>query len=275
MPNKITLLQQLRDEVDIIASQLLEFEEWDATYLTQKDLLARLIRSERKTEDEVYKAFREWSERIPELVNVSEIEKRIRKEKKYSVLEPIAESAWSEFNKRLALALALGVVDALSAGGEHSERELNVDIGWNSETEPASKWLEKYSLDLVKDLSKTTRDRMSAQINLGIKLGEDLDAVTSRLEKVIKDRNRAKLIGQTESVRAYTAGRLMVGNQIGATEKTWSSIIDNRTSNICRSNDGRTIPFEEFFEDLYGRPIEGPPAHPRCRSGLKIAVIKK
>lgn len=270
--SKVKILTELNQNLIILVSEQ-RGEPWDETYKKYPDLLARLIRSETKTERNVFRVFSDYSKRIGELVNWPEIENKIAQQR-FAVLESVIGTAWEEFNRDLALAVALGIAGGLGAGGEQTERELRVPVGWTPESAPATEWLNRHTLDLVKGLSKTTRKNMSRQISMGIRLGEDRDAIEARLVKTVKSRTRARLIAQTESVRAYSQGRLLVGGQIGATHKTWSAVIDDRTSDICLDLDGEKIKFNELFEDINGNLHEGPPAHPRCRSGMSISVEK-
>lgn len=125
-----------------------------------------------------------------------------------------------------------------------------------------------------------------AYLNLRAKLeadGVSKKNIEKRLlsykNKAIKE--RAKTIAVTElsestnyAQREYWRQADENGFIPADAKKTWLSIIDDRTSKICRNGDGglngKTVPYKSEFTDIHGNKHWGPPAHIKCRSGLKL-----
>lgn len=64
--------------------------------------------------------------------------------------------------------------------------------------------------------------------------------------------------------KAAAAAGITVGTKIGLQGYRWVSILDNVTSQICRSLDGQVFPFGKG-------PL--PPAHPNCRSSIIAEML--
>lgn len=125
-----------------------------------------------------------------------------------------------------------------------------------------------------------------AYLNLRVKLEADgltKSAIDKRLaaykKKAIKE--RAQTIAITElsestnyAQREYWRQADEKGFIPADAKKTWLSIIDDRTSKICRNGNGGlnnvTIPYKKLFTDVNGNKHFGPPAHIKCRSGLAL-----
>jgi len=237
-------------------------EEFAPVYRKNPKIFKQLLRSELKTNVAMKRYFRELAERVIEDLNWSVFERQTKASyTAASILE----------NETLVLKVYLtkALVDALEAGGLYSEEELKIDVGWSRESPPAIEFLNKYSLDLAKGLTDTTKKSILTALKTSIDNGENRDGAVERLNKIIKNPVRATTIAQTESVRAFSAGRMEVGRQVGANRKSWRTAGDKKVSIICRTNELLgVVPFNYKYNDFQGEKVTEPPAHPNCRSGI-------
>lgn len=91
-------------------------------------------------------------------------------------------------------------------------------------------------------------------------LDETQEAIAA-LRKRLEGQTRAVLATALQSVSAQSQAAF--AKIVGIEEYEWVSILDNRTSDICRSRSGKRY--------LYGKgPL--PPAHPNCRSMIVPVV---
>lgn len=108
-------------------------------------------------------------------------------------------------------------------------------------------------------ISNTTRKQIQDAIHTSIMLGEDVPSAAARIQKIIKDPARAKLIAHQELANAYTTGLHMYGEASGAVGKQW---LDNGAIDICKDNTAAgPIPFDQ----PYPSGVQHPTAHIGCR----------
>lgn len=107
------------------------------------------------------------------------------------------------------------------------------------------------------------------------------DRIQRRSEIFAKNlqKQRSITIARTELTRAVTAGQtetwIAAANEgliDGDTaRKIWVVVPDDRLSDICADLDGKTVALgEKFFVNQTGEMVDGPPAHPNCRSAVAI-----
>lgn len=241
-------------------------EQYPNYYQKNARALKTLLKSELKTNIAMRKYFRELSERAIADLNWAEFERR-----KASVLDYLVQAFWENETLVLKVFLTKALVDALEGGGLFSEEELKVDVGWSRESAPAIEFLNKYTLSAAKSLTETTKGKVLAVLKTSINNGETVDEAAARINKTINDKVRATTISQTETVRAFSAGRMEVGRQVGADRKQWRTAADNRVSSYCLANERLgVVPFNYKYDDFVGEKITEPPAHPNCRSGIQL-----
>lgn len=92
-------------------------------------------------------------------------------------------------------------------------------------------------------------------------------------------KQRSITIARTELTRAVTAGQnetwIAAANEGlidgETTRKVWVVVPDDRLSDICADLDGKSVALgEKFFVAQTGEMVDGPPAHPNCRSALAL-----
>jgi SPP1 gp7 family putative phage head morphogenesis protein len=259
---------EVTDEVLSIylAQHPLVGEGWAPAYRKYRDLFNKLTRAEARASREIAKLFKEFSREAASFVNWNKV--------KTAAEDLVVEKEnliWIRFSHGLLAIFVTNMGQALEAGGQYTERELRVDVGWSEKGHPAINWLRKYGAELVSKVNDTTRKNIRSAIRISIDLGETREQVEERVRKIINNPVRAEMIAQTETVKAYTQGRLEVARGLGfETEKVWEAIMDNRTSQTCINLNGKVLPLDEAFPGGY----DGPPAHPRCRSSLHIRPRK-
>jgi len=123
-------------------------------------------------------------------------------------------------------------------------------------------------------------DEVAAQIQEGARLGEDVDAISLRVQRVVGNAMwRAKRIARTEMTRAANNASLaeMLFSGLDGS-KRWVSNEDNRVRPTHREADGQEVPIRETF-DVGGFPLlypgdpTGPPGETiNCRCDLAHVV---
>lgn len=95
----------------------------------------------------------------------------------------------------------------------------------------------------------------------GIQNGESLDKIARRIDKEFKSGlNRSMRLIRTESARVISSAQEKIYQDSGVVQYLmYTATLDNRTSDICRSRDGK-----KWSIDDPNRPMI--PAHPNCRS---------
>lgn len=165
---------------------------------------------------------------------------------------------------------------------------------WNSASDvpPVSRhaFIQAYLAD-VKSLLVRIPDEVAnlvfAEISEGINAGEDRDQIAKRVDKVLtytgSERwpNRARVIAQTETTRAYGAGTMAAGVEQArvtgrALTKTWVSRHDDRVRDPHKVVDGKTVPvWQPFYVGGFPMQFPGDPSAPanevvNCRCSLVI-----
>ncbi|MGX1902423.1 minor capsid protein [Thermolongibacillus altinsuensis] len=109
----------------------------------------------------------------------------------------------------------------------------------------------------VDNLVKSLR----TELYQGIQNGESLDKIAKRINGQFKSGiNRSQRLIRTESARVISSAQEKIYKDSGVVQYLmYTATLDNRTSDICRSRDGR-----KWRIDDPNRPKI--PAHPNCRS---------
>lgn len=103
------------------------------------------------------------------------------------------------------------------------------------------------------------------------KIEEDLNRSAKRLQK-----HRSVTIARTELNRAVSQGQNEVWNKAAddglisrESTKVWVTVADMDRSDVCTALDGQEVAMDEqFYSPVTGDNLNGPPAHPNCRSAV-------
>jgi len=159
---------------------------------------------------------------------------------------------------RIGLAAAETALAAL-------QMDVSVGVDWTLINNEVQKWAFRYTYDLVKGITNTTRDFLSSSITDWISSGQPLDALTDVIEQMFGP-VRASLIAATEVTRAYAEGNQETWRASGVVDGIrWMTAEDELVCPICAPLDGQEADLSQGFAD-------GPPAHPNCRCYLQPVV---
>lgn len=172
------------------------------------------------------------------------------------------------------------------------EKAGNIDMGFGLYDENTVKELIRNEPDLLPPLSVNTpvdekwnSKVIARQINLGIVMGEGLEAIAKRLQHATNmNANTARTNARTAMTAAQSLGRLEAYRQAEEMgielEKQWSASKDGHTRESHTLLDGQHVPRNEPFQSILG-PIMYPGdrrANPknvyRCRCTLKSYDVK-
>jgi HK97 family phage portal protein len=138
-------------------------------------------------------------------------------------------------------------------------------IDWDLVPEDAIKAVEKYIGRLIRDIDSTTLRDVKTIIAQWLESGGTIADLTKQLSPVFNDPDRAEMIAQTESSRAYTAGAIERWSEVGVEQVKWNTVRAANVCDICEPLHNQVSTVERGFG------AEGflPPAHPRCRCWIK------
>lgn len=118
------------------------------------------------------------------------------------------------------------------------------------------------------NIMETVRKDIAESIKTSLGLGETTDEAALRIAEIINPIERAELIAQTESVRAYNQGVDLYGAQTKAVGEEW---MDAGAVDVCADYARRgPQPFGTGWDAL-----DGPPAHPRCRCAKRLIYAEE
>lgn len=181
--------------------------------------------------------------------------------------------AWEQSNTEYANTLADGIYPIYDNGAKATADDIGIGTNVDSSSAPSAKFLSNYVVKLAGDLNKTTKQDVTQAINTSLQLGENRDELTKRIDDILDDPYRSEMIAQTESIRAFTQGRLDVGQEIGYDLKTWNWP-GNSDCPICPTLQAQgAIPIDEDWDtgsDSLGN-VSGPPSHPWCQCGITLS----
>jgi HK97 family phage portal protein len=151
-------------------------------------------------------------------------------------------------------------------GHEQGEKAVNRNVQYNNN---AVTFLEDYTFDNVKDISEEIKNDLRQELQRGIMSGEPYSKISERVKHVFDVHDsRAKAISVTEITRAENAGMNEAIKSSGVKgKKKWVSVIDNKTSPICKALNGTMVGINDKFE-YKGEEYDYPPAHVQCRSKI-------
>jgi len=159
----------------------------------------------------------------------------------------------------------------------------------------AIEFIKSYSLELSRSVSKNIKNNIKKQIEEGMKVGEGVRKIKNRInnvfdkgveinvpEKILNGKvvrkaytklmsveTRARIIAQTETMRAFNRGRFDSLKSIDeVTGWKYEASADERTCKICQDLDGR-----EFKKD--DETYLPPSPHASCRCTFSMILGKK
>jgi hypothetical protein len=113
---------------------------------------------------------------------------------------------------KLLVAALRGGLKTAAEGDEVGDIEMSFDAG----NPRAKAWIEEHALELVDDLSTTTRDEIRGLLEDAFETGNtdlDVDELTKQITGILDDPERADVIARTETMRAANQGQLEAWDQ--------------------------------------------------------------
>lgn len=246
---------------DMYASQI-GGEDYHELYKKNKERFRLLISSDLKLARGLTRYFKDLSGRVVDQILWYDYNRRV------AAITDLIKVDWVDENIMIKVLLTEALLNAVNAGGESTQDELDIDIGWSSKDNSMIKFLDKYSLKLAGNLTDTTKDKIKLALQTAINNKETQQDAAARISAIINDPKRAQKIAHTEAIRAFSAGRLEVARQVGAEMKRWSTV--RNPCPICRPLEGVSVRLDELFPGGF----MGPPAHPNCNCIPKIDMPK-
>jgi hypothetical protein len=256
-------LVELSYELSVILSSELTGEPFHPDYKRDKDGFRLLMQSHVKLERALKRYFKDLSERAYQFVNWEDYNGRIQAE------EFIRDLVWDDEVLQLKVIFSDTLGPAFAAGLAGGNFDLGLFSGLTLKDPPALRALRKHGLTLAKGLTRTTKDRIKESLKDSIELGRSSIEAAQALTDVVDDPKRAKLISDTETVKAYSQAKLAVGQEIGAEGKEWFT--SGQSNDGCVEVHGQVVPLDQDFDTPFG-PLPAPPGHPRCRCLTKLRL---
>lgn len=182
--------------------------------------------------------------------------------------------------------------EQLARGGEIGMRQIQSNIAFDVLNPEVAAFLRRYTAHFSRIVSRTTSDRFTNQLRIGLEKGEGVRELTARFQKMFTGlkQNRARMIARSEASRSVHGGMIAAWQQSGLVEaEIWDAQTD--ACPFCLAMDGRVVSLgANFFnlndtltvEDESGREITlnfgyeavaYPPLHPNCVCTVR-AVMK-
>jgi HK97 family phage portal protein len=178
---------------------------------------------------------------------------------------------------QLFLAGAAAGVDALetetAADYRSVTRQADIAIDWELVNQNAYEFARQYIFEWLPEINAKTERQLRQVIVEWIESGAPMDDLVDTVERIFHDRERAKLIAQTEGLRAYNEGAYNRYEAAGVTQATWQTVTDEFVCPICKPLHGVVGEFRAGWVHP-GGPGKGAkykgqvfrhPAHPGCR----------
>lgn len=146
--------------------------------------------------------------------------------------------------------------------------------------------------DLIKEVSEDTKKELLRKSQVALAegattqelieklLGTGLKGLQGRDGVFRKATQRAETIGRSITNEVINKGALTTYQEVNNKSpelglvKIWQAVSDRRTSDICKTLNGREVEIDEFFS-ASGFSGSTPPAHPNCRSRITTRPRKK
>jgi HK97 family phage portal protein len=162
-------------------------------------------------------------------------------------------------------------------------------IDWALVHKLALEWARQYAVTMVRGINDTTLDTFRQAITEWMNAGGSLEDLAKALEGDLSgldmppnwsgwrlrwatSRERARLIAQTETTRAFTEGSVARWTQAGVQKARWRTNQDAHVCPICGALNNTIAE----LHDVWVHPQTGkryrPPAHPGCRCFLAPVV---
>ena len=193
-------------------------------------------------------------------------------------LENVPDEFWKRYGRNLQQRLAPIVMEIYQNGAQKVLEDTGIGLSWKLPNEEAMRWAEQYTFDLVRQINRTTQERLQAYISNYFEMQKTIGALRAEIRPNITDlrlrsgrlltsEKRAQLIATTEVTRASVQGELALAKELKGSgyEMTavWQTNADALVCPLCGPRNGKKR------GDGWRIP---PPAHPGCRCWLNHRI---
>jgi HK97 family phage portal protein len=164
----------------------------------------------------------------------------------------------------------------LKEQGRDTLRDLGITGDMDITQDNVIEFIEKESGEMISGINQTTLDKLRETLSEGVREGEGIDALKSRVMHVFEVASsvRAEMIARTEVLRASNFATTESYKQSGVVKgKEWLTAMDERTCPVCQPLDGQTVTLGRNFKTELG-DVEYPPIHPQCRCTVIPVVFE-
>ncbi len=255
-------LQAMEDTVEAFTfSQQQPGEKFHPAYRSSRKSFKKLIRETVKFKREMGKFFAAQYERILPRIYVT----GIRADEVPEDEDYLKYIDWDKENQTLTATIEINLGELFAIGAKATELQLQADLNIGPHMTEEAKFLREYTVKLSGEINQTTKKRITQQVKTSIEVGETKQELTDRIDTVLNNPKRARMIAQTESIRAYAEGRMAVGRRLKIPYKQLQSFqVD--AGEVCGMANGEVVSLEQPFRN----GLQMPPFHPSCRCSLKL-----
>lgn len=210
---------------------------------------------------------------MPDIPNRDELERRLIRElsradvtTRRQILELLGDpptlanltpNVWGEIAERYSGVLKPALEQVFIDSSELFLADVGIAITDGIVSTRAGAWATEYAGNLVQNLNTTSRREIGRLVGEYFDDGLTVGELQERIQQVVYNPNRAKLIAQTEITRANVEAEVEMVQELGGTlDARWVTNRDDLVCPICGPRDN-TMQNDGWF-DL-------PPAHPGCR----------
>jgi len=163
------------------------------------------------------------------------------------------------------------ITETVKINGTAAMAELGVEVNFDVTNPRVVKWIKARCGTLIKSISDTTLDKLRKTLAEGIKNGEKIPSLASRVSAVYDEAKgyRAVRIARTETITASNSGSYNAYKQSGVVEKKeWLATMDDRVREEHAAMNGEIVDLDKPFSNGLMFPSE-----PNCRCTI-LPVIK-
>jgi SPP1 gp7 family putative phage head morphogenesis protein len=166
--------------------------------------------------------------------------------------------------QRVKDALQRALIDGVDLGVSVAVDQLgSVGFDYTLAHAEARQAATQYSYELIRGIEESTQRVMRESVSRWVENGEPLERLVKDLEPTF-GRQRARVIAQTETTRAYQMGAQESYRQSGVVEEVeWQTAADELVCPTCGPKQGQRMPLGSS---------DVPPAHPNCRCWIAPVV---
>lgn len=286
------VIEAAEAEIERLGAIIAASEPWSKQYEKDPESHAGIISVEAKMERLLRRYFRELSDRVVERyinwyayqTKLQELQAaRVQADDSGVSIDLIFDEVTFKDEPAALISTILDpVAAAVALGGQSGETIYQIPIGLSQTHEAVLEAAQNHVAELVGkrinkngdivdnpnadySIDETTRIKIRKAIQSALANGEDQDAASARIKKLVTDPKRAENIAHTEAVNSFSKGLMIFGEQSGAVGKEWQGVPGKCA--LCGGNVAQgIIPINQPFQSGHQRPA----AHNRCRCGLRL-----